>query len=83
MSLGRKLSFDAGATFGPDHGGVARSWRKHETVAGPHRHTFAVGEDKIDRTTCAIQKLRVTVFVFAVRVARPVRPAVDVTGFAP
>jgi hypothetical protein len=82
MSLGRKLSFEAGATVGPDHGGVARSRRKDETVAWPHLHAFAACEDEIDRTTCAIQKLRVSVFVFAVCVARPVRPAVDVTGFA-
>jgi hypothetical protein len=83
MSLGRELSLDAGAAVGSDHGGMACPRRKHETVARPHRHTLAPGEDEIDRTACAVENLRVAVLVLAVGVAGCVRPPVDITGFAP
>ena len=82
MSLGRKLSLHAGAALRSDERGVARSRGQHEAIARPQWDTFAAGEDEIDRPARAIQDFRVAVFVFGVRIARRVRPSVDVTGFA-
>jgi hypothetical protein len=81
MSLGRKLSFDAGTTLGSNDRGVARSGWYDEPVARSHRDA-SVDEDEVDRAAGAIEKLAVTVLVFAVRVARRVGPSVHVTGFA-
>ena len=82
MSLGRKLSLDAGAALWADDGGVARSRREHEPVARPHRNTTAVRKDEIDRASRAVQKLGVAMLVRAVRVAWRVRPPIYITSFA-
>jgi probable F420-dependent oxidoreductase len=82
MSLGRKLSLDARATFGPDERGVARSGRKDEPVPRSHRDSSAVAEYEIDRAAGAVKKFRVVVLVLAVPVARRVRPPIHVTGLA-
>ena len=83
MSLGRKLPLDARAALRSDERGVPRSWGKQEPVARRHGDTFPVRENEIDRAASAVQKLRVAVFVLCVRVARRVRPAVDITSFTP
>jgi hypothetical protein len=81
MSLGRELPFDAGATVGSNDSGVARSRWQDEAVAGSHRHA-TVGENELDRAASAVKDFGVSVLVLAVRVARCVRPPVDVTSFA-
>lgn len=83
MSLGRELSLHAGAALRSDYGGVARSWRKHETIARPEREALTAGENEIDRAAGAVQDFRVTVVVLGVGIARCVRPAVDIGRFAP
>ena len=81
MSLGRELPLDAGAALGSDDGGVARSRWQDEAVAGSHRNA-SVGENEFDRAASAVEDFGVSVLVLAVRVARCVRPPVDVTSFA-
>src|SRR6266566_4759269 len=80
MSLGRKLSLDAGAAIGTDDGRVACSRRQDETVAWFHRESSPAREHEIDRAANAVQELSVRVLVLGVGVARRVRPAVYLTS---
>ena len=83
MSLGRKLPFHARTALGSDARRVARSRGQYEPVARRHSNAFSARDNEIDRSPNAVKKFRVVVFVLPVRVARRVRPAVDVTSFAP
>src|SRR5256886_3318641 len=81
MSLGRKLSLDACATFRPDDCRVPGSRRQQESVARSHRDALPAAEDEVDRAASAVQKLCVLVVVLAIDVARRVRPPVYVASF--
>src|SRR5712691_3277039 len=80
MSLGRKLSLDAGAAIGTDDRGMARSRRQYETVARSHGDTTCVREDEIDRAASAVEKFGVAVLVLAVAVSGRIRPSIHLTG---
>jgi hypothetical protein len=82
MSLGRELSLHARTARRPDDGTVPRVWRKHQTVAGPHRDAFATGEEEVNRAASAIEKLGVTVLVLAIGITRRVRPPIHVACLA-
>ena len=61
---------------------MARARRQNETVAGSHRDASPIGEHEIDRAAGAVQNLGVAVVVFAIPIARRIRPAVYLTRFA-